>query len=86
MKYFYMVVTVELDKNENIFSDEKKEPKMGLLSYPITVNENQNLLCELEAIKGLKNVTMFATKKRAKEHADFWNECYKKNGNYYFSK
>ena len=85
MKNFYMVVTVELDKNENIFSDEKKEPKMGLLSYVIKTNENQNLLGEL-CIRGLKTVNLFETKKRAEEHARFWNECYKKNGTYLYGK
>lgn len=85
MKYFYMVVTVELDKNENIFTDEKKEPKMGLLSYVIKTNENQNLLGEL-CIRGLKTVNLFETKKRAEENARFWNECYKQNGTYFFSK
>ena len=86
MKNFYMVVTVELDKNENIFSDEKKAPEMGLHSFPITVNDSQNLVSVLDTIKGLKTANLFGTKKKAKEIAVFWNECYKKNGTHYLSK
>lgn len=86
MKNFYIVVTVELDKNKNIFPDEKKAPEMGLYSYPITVNDSENLVSVLDGIKGLKTANLFATKKKAQETADFWNDCYKKNGTYYFKK
>ena len=86
MKNFYMVVTVELDKNENIFSDEKKEPSMGLYSYVITANTSENLLSSFGCIRGLKSANIFETKTKAVQIADYWNECFKKNGTYLYSK
>lgn len=86
MKNFYFAVTVELDRNESIFSDEKKEPSMGLLSYIVKASDCNNLVDHFGCIRGLKSVNIFESKKRAEECIDAWNESYKKNGTYFFQK
>lgn len=86
MKNFYITVAVKGDKNKNIFSDEKKEYKEGYLAYVIKVTESDNVMYHLEAIRGLMHANIRPTKKDAQELADFWNECYKKNGTYLYSK
>ena len=86
MKYFYFVVTVELDRNENIFSDGKKEPSMGRFSYVERASDSTNLVHHFGCIQGLKSVNIFETKKEAESRAEAWNESYKKNGTYYFQK
>lgn len=69
MKNSYIAVSV----NEN----EKN------YAYVIKVSESDNLLCKL-TIKGIDSAHICDTKKKAGEVADFWNECYKKNGTYMF--
>lgn len=86
MKNFYITVGVKGNKNENIFSDEKKEYEEGYFACVIKVSESDNLKNHLEAIRGLVHANIRPTKKDAQELADFWNECYKQNGTYLYSK
>ena len=86
MKNFYITVAVKGDKNKNIFSDEKKEYKEGYGAFVIKVSENDNVFWNLDIIGGLMHANIKPTKKEAQALADFWNECYKQNGTYLYSK
>lgn len=71
MKNYYIVVTIEQDGK--------------YFSYVVKHPENYNLLATL-TIKNITGASLFPTKKKAVEIADFWNDCYKKNGTYLFAR
>lgn len=85
MKYFYIAVTVEQDKNESIFTERKNEtPERGLYSYVIRCTENDNIKAVLERVGGLIQANICPTKKRAAETVNHWNACYIADGTYLF--
>jgi len=47
------------------------------------VSNSVNLLSELERFKSAESVNIADSKKAAIELADYWNECYRKNGTLY---
>lgn len=49
------------------------------------VNNYSDLLFALDRIENKTSVTACSTKREAVELAEFWNECYKKNGTYLFA-
>lgn len=85
MKKFYMAVTVCQDKNETTFAPRTNpEYSPGYYSFVFSVGENDNLASRLDNIGGLQAAQLCQTKKAAQELADFWNDCYKRNGTYFF--
>lgn len=52
-------------------------------AYAVTVANSDNLIAFL-GVDGLEHVNATSTKKEAKELADYWNECYRKNGTYMY--
>mgnify|MGYP005768670771 FL=1 len=50
-------------------------------AYAKTIPNSNNLLSYL-GLTGLKTVNAADSKKEAKALAEFWNDCYKKNGTY----
>lgn len=70
MKHFYLAVQIE--ENGKGFACD------------YTVAENENLLSVLAGIKGAKAVNICQTRKQAREIAEFWNDCARKNGVYLF--
>lgn len=85
MKKFYMAVTVCQDRNETIFTPRTNpEYNPGYCAFVYSVSESENLKRSLEIIGGLQAAQLCQTKKAAQELADFWNDCYKKNGTYFF--
>ncbi len=85
MKYFYIAVTVEQDKNESIFTERANEtPERGLYAYCIRCTENDNIKAVLERIGGLIHANICPTKKQAQNTVIFWNFCYRENGTYLF--
>ena len=53
-------------------------------AYPLTVPANNNLASEFNGIKGLKSANYCASRKKATELTDFWNQCYRNNGTYLY--
>ena len=85
MKKFYMAVTVCQDRNDQIFAPRPSdEYNPGYYAYVHSVGQNDNLKSALDGISGLQAVQLCQTKKEAAQLADFWNECYKRNGTYFF--
>lgn len=84
--YIYLAYTAEQDKNETIFA-ERKTPEYcpGYYADVLRVSSDNNILSALGAIGGLKSANAFTSRKQAEEVAEFWNECYKRNGTYLFS-
>lgn len=81
-------LTVEIEGNKNDFcrlENRTEDYRPGYSSYVIAVSENDNVCSVLEHISGLKSANLFATKKRAQEVADHWDECYKNNGSYLYA-
>ena len=68
--YSYYVVATE-DKNGKHYA------------YVAKVANSSNLLCQFPSYA--IHVNACKTAKEARHIADFWNECYKKNGTYVFS-
>nr|DAV16890.1 MAG TPA: Interleukin-13 [Caudoviricetes sp.] len=86
MKNYYIAVTVEQDRNENVFTgrtDEEYAP--GYYAYVIRIGENENLKNSLDCIGGLKSANLCPTKKAAAELVRFWNRCYIENGTALYS-
>lgn len=67
--YFYAAVTVEKGGKYN--------------AYVIKFADCDNVLYTLNP-KGCIHANVYKTKKEAYRIADFWNECYKRNGTYLF--
>ena len=85
MANFYIAVTVEQDRNENIFEGRTApEYNPGYYAYVLKTSDQHNLKSELERIGGLKCAHIYPTKKRAAEIVQFWNDGYKANGTYLF--
>ena len=79
--YSYYVVTIfEEKENWNEWWDKNK-----YYAYAERV-DNCNNLKDYFSRDNIHTVNAFPTFKEAKETADFWNECYKKNGSYLYSK
>lgn len=86
MKNYYIAVTVEQDRNENVFTgrtDEDYAP--GYYAYVVKIGENENLKSSLDCIGGLKSANICPTKKAAAELVRFWNRCYIENGTALYS-
>ena len=66
----YLVITQTNENKNHFFSSADKIPG----AY--------DLQSSLSKYKRLYNAFAFPTYKKAKETADFWNECYKKNGTF----
>ena len=66
---FYAAITKEIEKG-----------KLYAYVEPFTDDTNVLHLSPLGAV----HINVYATKKRAREVVDFWNECYKANGTYAF--
>lgn len=49
------------------------------------VPQNYNLKSYIDSISNCLHVNVCDSYKQAKEIAEHWNECYKKNGTYLFS-
>ena len=47
------------------------------------VSNSENLLSKLEGFKSAESVNIADSKKAAVDLADYWNECYRKNGTLY---
>ena len=85
MKYFYIAVTIEQDRNENIFKERTNpEYNAGYYSYVIKCTERENIKSTLDAIGGLLHANIYPTKKRAAEVVECWNATYKANKKYLF--
>ena len=85
MKYFYIAVTVEQDRNENIFTGRTSpEYNPGYYAYILKCFESENIKRVLESIGGLQHANIYPTKKRATEIANHWNACYKANNQFLF--
>lgn len=85
MKHFYFAVTVEQDKNENVFIERAApEYKPGYYSYIVKCSESDNIKAKFESIGGLKSVNICPTKKAAEKLVNYWNACYKANKTYLF--
>ena len=68
-KYTYIVVSIQEDGKN--------------YAYVIKHHNSNNLINVLE-IKGILHANICDTKKEAYSIAEYWNECYKKNGTYMF--
>lgn len=58
-----------------IVSDEPVKGKHIAYALPFTSGENLVWIC-----KGHKTFNIMPSKQKAVELADYWNECYEKNG------
>ena len=85
MKSFYLAVTVEQGKNETHFDGAHERAGAGYYSCVIKVSENDNLASVLTRIGGLKHASIMPSKARAAEAANYWNDCYKANGTYFYA-
>lgn len=71
MRKTYLAVT-EAENEKNI-------------AYVLGIGESENVVAVFRDYKNIIFANIYPTKKRAKEVADFWNDCYKKNGTYKFA-
>lgn len=60
-------------------------PDGTLYAHSVTIDSSNNLVSYFDALSGqqpgrAKYANAFPTAKKAKGTADFWNECYRKNG------
>lgn len=86
MAYFYIAVQVRQDRNARAFTPRPSpEYDPGYYADVICCSENDNLLHSLDCIGGIIHVNILPTKKRAEEVAQYWNDCYKANGTYFFA-
>lgn len=85
MANFYIAVTVKQDRNETTFTERTNpEYNPGYYAFVVRCSENDNLLHKLDCIGGLVHANICPTKKRAAEVVQHWNDCYRKNGTYFF--
>ena len=85
MKRFYMAYTAKQDRNERCLMERPSEEyDHGYYSGVISCTSSENLTWVLSTIGGLVSANIFPTKKEAKAVADYWNECFKRNGTYFF--
>lgn len=86
MAYFYIAVQVRQDRNARAFTPRPSpEYAPGYYADVIRCSENDNLLHSLDCIGGIIHANILPTKKRAEEVAQYWNDCYKANGTYFFA-
>lgn len=83
MKNYYYAINCDYTGNPDICSGKVMNGQR-LFADVLKVSEHENLLSVLSGIGGLVSVNPCETKKAAQELADFWNDCYKKNGTYAF--
>ncbi len=69
MKYFY--IAVQIAENGKFYA------------YVIRISEHDNLYSKLN-MPGIVAANICPTRKRAREIAQFWNDCSRRNGNYLF--
>lgn len=84
MKNYYFAINCDYTGNPDLFTGDTHDNERRLFADVLTVPESDNLLSAFSRIGGLISVNSCPTKKAAKELADFWNDCYKKNGTYAF--
>lgn len=85
MKHFYIAVSVEQDRNETIFTEQKSpEYNPGNYAYVVKCTACDNLKAVLERIGGLTHANIGPTKKQADFIVNHWNACYKANGTFLF--
>lgn len=85
MKYIYLAVTVEQDKNESIFTDRTApEYSPGFYAYVVKCSESDNIKSVFDRIGGLLHANIMQTRKKAVETVERWNAVYKANGTYLF--
>ena len=77
MANFYIAVSVKQDRNETTFT-ERKNPEYNPGYYAFVIHS-------LDCIGGIIHANILPTKKRAEEVAQYWNDCYKANGTYFFA-
>ena len=66
MKNFYIAFSAQLDGK--------------YWAGTMTVSSDDNIMNISQKIAGMQAANLCATKKAAKELADNWNECFKRNG------
>ena len=74
--YFYFVVGLY---------EEDENGKQKRFAYAEKVHGSNELLSYFGR-KDIQHVNPVKTFKEAKEIAEFWNDCYKKNGTYMFAR
>jgi len=72
MKMIFIVVNINENGKHYAFAD--------------TIKTGNNLLPMFRRYENADIVHLCETRKSADEIAAFWNECYKNNGTYYFSR
>ena len=51
----------------------------------MTVSSDDNIMSISQKIAGIQAANLCATKKAAEELADYWNECFKRNGTSFYT-
>lgn len=69
MKYYY--IAIQICENNKYYA------------YALKCSDSDNLLYRLR-VKNIVSANLCPTTKRANEIVNYWNECYKLNGNYLF--
>lgn len=72
----YIAFTVEIDEEEN----------KGLYAFAYPLSEHDNAKAKIDLFPNVKYCNVFQTRKKAREVVAAWNEAYKANGTYAFSK
>lgn len=72
-------------KRKNFYYVAITEKNKKLFAHVVRVNNYSDLLFALNRIENITSATACSTKREASELAEFWNECYKKNGTYLFA-
>ena len=66
MKNFYITFSAQLDGK--------------YWAGTMTVSSNDNIMNISQRIAGMQTANLCTTRKAAEELADYWNECFKRNG------
>ena len=82
MKRFYYVVSVDYTGDQHYYKPGEDLTGKKLCAFVESVTEQDNILPLLNRWGNVWAVNAFETKKRAEEVADYWNDCYKRNGTY----
>lgn len=72
-------------KRKNFYYVAITENNKKLFAQVVRVNNYSDLLFAFNRIENITSVTACSTKREAVELAEFWNDCYKKNGTYLFA-
>lgn len=73
-----------MEKNTYYVITITSDDKTKFYATSCTVPNNNNILAVIKRYKNIKTMNACDTKKKAEEISGYWNECYKKNGTYYF--